>query len=135
MASLLLPLDLRGGNPPVIRGPVPLSIVVTNGKLSCAWPVAPGKWELQQCKPPYAEWNAVPSDQYTTNGYLITSILPIPAQTTMFRVGHPRIKRSFGTNSVPMPPAPPVLPEGTNRLRLHKPPADQAPPTPPAPGP
>jgi hypothetical protein len=92
-------------------GVVPFTAVITNGTVTFSWPVLPGNWGLVEKQTTNGEWKPVPSEQYHTNGIMVSATLPIPRQATLYRV-----KRTLGFRTPSLPNFPPMPPPPTNRM-------------------
>ena len=93
-------------------GMLPFSAAVTNGNITFAWPVMPGRWGLFEQQPALTgEWKPVPAEQYRTNGVIVSIILPLPKQAALYRV-----KRNLALRPPTLPNLPLVPPPPTNRL-------------------
>lgn len=90
---------------------LPVATQVTNGKITFSWPVTPGKWQLFQQQPSNkGEWQPASAAQYRTNDATVSATLPLPRQTTLYRVSRLR-----GLLAPALPNFPPVPPPPTNR--------------------
>ncbi|HZV37109.1 MAG TPA: hypothetical protein VFB72_21205 [Verrucomicrobiae bacterium] len=84
---------------------------VTNGNITFSWRVEPGKWQLYQQQPPnMGEWQPTPAAQYRTNNATVFVTLPLPRQTTLYRVSRLR-----GLLPPTLPNFPPIPPPPTKR--------------------
>jgi hypothetical protein len=96
-----------------------ISGAIAADKLTLSWPVSPGHWQLTEQQPAFTgEWRVIPTELYSTNAEVVSVVVPLPAQESLFR-----LKRF-----VPLPKGftaePPPFPANqTNRTRPAKLPA------------
>ncbi|HWF20406.1 MAG TPA: hypothetical protein VG754_14135 [Verrucomicrobiae bacterium] len=97
---------------------LPFSATVTNGNITFSWQTMPGKWELLERQPAASvEWKPIPPSQYQTNGFIVSTILPLPKQKALYCV-----RRTLGFRPPKLPNLPPVPPLPTNlppRFKAH----------------
>lgn len=126
-----IPFGSHAEEQPHVGGPVPLSIVVTNNNLLCSWPVLPGRWQLEKRLLASNGWVPIPAGDCHTNGYNVSVALPLPKNTTLFRVKRaPFALKAKKGDPMPMPPVPPATSEKTKRLHLHPATNNPSPPSP-----
>ena len=87
-----------------------LNAAMTGTNLVLTWPAQAGTWKLLAQEPAYTgEWKPVTSD-YRTNNETVSVTMPMPQQTTLYRV-----VRTITRRNTTIPAMPPMPVPSTNR--------------------